>query len=203
MAEQREEIVVVGLPPPHRMQEDSLFSRSLIRLSLHFRRVILALRYLRYLVGLPFDHLTALALHESIVLHAAGMSSWFGDLQRILFRLAPSIILNQHDLSVPSVSSVIASVEAVCLKSLNDEIEGMVKGSMLRLAMKHIPGVIGLRPCKKTLARRSYLSVPIPAHRKALTRLLMSSHVLAVELLRWSERYRPYIPCVWHLCRFC
>ncbi len=169
---------------------------------LHFRRVILALRYLRYLVGLPFDHLTALALHESIVLRAAGMSSWFGDLQRVLFRLAPSIILNRHDLSVPSVSSVIASVEAVCLRSLNDEIEGMVKGSMLRLAMKHIPGVIGLHPRKKTLARRSYLSVPIPAHRKALTRLLMSSHVLAVELLRWSERYRPYIPRVWRLCRF-
>ncbi|KAK0436101.1 hypothetical protein EV421DRAFT_2086799 [Armillaria borealis] len=31
----------------------------------------------------------------------------------------------------------------------------------------------------------------------------MSSHVVAVELLRWSERYCPYIPCVWRLCRFC
>ncbi|KAK0437241.1 hypothetical protein EV421DRAFT_1675952, partial [Armillaria borealis] len=33
--------------------------------------------------------------------------------------------------------------------------------------------------------------------------LLMSSHVLAVEVLRLSERYRLYIPRDWHLCRFC
>ncbi|KAK0441943.1 hypothetical protein EV421DRAFT_1711229, partial [Armillaria borealis] len=31
----------------------------------------------------------------------------------------------------------------------------------------------------------------------------LSSHVLAVEVLRWSERYRPRIPHEWRLCRFC
>ncbi|KAK0436100.1 hypothetical protein EV421DRAFT_1833043 [Armillaria borealis] len=58
------------------------------------RCVILALRYLRYLIGLSDDHLTALALHESIALRAPRLPSWFGDLQRVLFRLAPSIVLN-------------------------------------------------------------------------------------------------------------
>ncbi|KAK0440449.1 uncharacterized protein EV420DRAFT_1252707, partial [Desarmillaria tabescens] len=33
--------------------------------------------------------------------------------------------------------------------------------------------------------------------------LLLSSHVLGVEVLRWSERYRPYIPRDWRLWRFC
>ncbi|SJL01089.1 uncharacterized protein ARMOST_04405 [Armillaria ostoyae] len=161
---------------------------------LYFRRLILALRYLRYLLGLPGDHLAALALRESIALRGAGLPSWFGDLQRVLLRLAPTIVLNRQDLSVPSISSLITSVEGVCLRSLNDDIEVMVKGSILRLSMKHVPGVMGLHPRKKTCSRRSYLAVPIPAHRKALTRLWMSSHLLAVELLRWSERYRPYIP---------
>ncbi len=170
---------------------------------LHFRRLMLALRYLRYLGALPNDHLTALALRESVALREVGKPSWIGDLQRVLARLAPSVVLNHHDLSVPTISSLIANIEAVCLRSLNDEIEVMVKGAMLRLSMKRIPGVGGLHPRKNTLSRRSYLTVPIPAHRKALTRLLMSSHVLAVEVLRWSERYRPYIPRDWRLCRFC
>ncbi|PBK98450.1 hypothetical protein ARMGADRAFT_920169 [Armillaria gallica] len=170
---------------------------------LYFRRLILALRYLRYLSALPHDHLGSLALRESVSLRRRTLPSWFGDLQRVLARLAPSINVDYHDLSVPRLSSLIDNVEAACLHSLNDDIQDMVKGSMLRLSMKHIPGVVGLHSRKRTLSRRSYLSILIPAHRKALTRLLVSSHVLAVEVLRWTERYRPYIPRHWRLCRFC
>ncbi|KAK0457408.1 uncharacterized protein EV420DRAFT_1309648 [Desarmillaria tabescens] len=43
----------------------------------------------------------------------------------------------------------------------------------------------------------------VPAHRKALTRLFVSSHILAIEVLRWGERYRPKTPREWRLCRFC
>ncbi len=50
---------------------------------------------------------------------------------------------------------------------------------------------------------RSYLNVPIPAHRKALVWLLTSSHILAVEVLRWPERRRPSVPRSQRLCRFC
>ncbi|PBK88664.1 hypothetical protein ARMGADRAFT_937020 [Armillaria gallica] len=146
---------------------------------LYFRRLILALRYLRYLSALPDDHLGLLALRESVSLRRMTLPSWFRDLQRVLTRLAPSINVDYHDLS------------------------DMVKGSMLHLSMKHIPGVVGLHSCKRTLSRRSYLSILIPAHRKVLTHLLVSSHVLAVEVLWWTERYRPYIPCHWRLCRFC
>ncbi|KAK0236473.1 hypothetical protein EDD85DRAFT_643014 [Armillaria nabsnona] len=170
---------------------------------LYFRHLILTLRYLRYLSTLPDDHLSSLALHESVSLHCMTLPSWFGDLQRVLTRLAPSINVDYRDLSVPRLSSLIVNVEAVCLHSLNDDIRDMIKGSMLCLSVKHIPGIVSLHARKKTLFRRAYLSILIPVHRKALTRLLVSSHVLAVEVLRWSERYRPYIPHDWCLCRFC
>ncbi|KAK0436712.1 hypothetical protein EV421DRAFT_2086428 [Armillaria borealis] len=31
----------------------------------------------------------------------------------------------------------------------------------------------------------------------------MSSHIFAVEVLRWRERYRKFVPRKWRLCRFC
>ncbi|PBK60023.1 hypothetical protein ARMSODRAFT_966407 [Armillaria solidipes] len=31
----------------------------------------------------------------------------------------------------------------------------------------------------------------------------MFSHILAVEVLRWRERYRKFVPRKWRLCRFC
>ena len=32
---------------------------------------------------------------------------------------------------------------------------------------------------------------------------MLSSHSLAVERLRYQERYRPAVPHPWRLCRFC
>ncbi|KAJ7640456.1 hypothetical protein DFH06DRAFT_1334808 [Mycena polygramma] len=45
--------------------------------------------------------------------------------------------------------------------------------------------------------------VHVPAHRKALTRLLLSDHNLSVERLRYPARYRLAIPREERLCRFC
>ncbi|SJL07859.1 uncharacterized protein ARMOST_11213 [Armillaria ostoyae] len=81
------------------------------------------------------------------------------------------------------VTELIIAVEGACLDGINEEINSKVKGAILRLSMKYIPGIHGLQPRRKTVARRAYLSVLIPAHRKALTRLFLSSHVLAVEVL--------------------
>ena len=40
------------------------------------------------------------------------------------------------------------------------------------------------------LAMRPYLRLENAEHRKAMTRMLLSCHALAVERLRWPERYR-------------
>jgi hypothetical protein len=50
---------------------------------------------------------------------------------------------------------------------------------------------------------RLYLRVPVPAHRKALTRILLSSHGLGIEVLRYQEHLRPAVPRHARLCRFC
>jgi hypothetical protein len=41
---------------------------------------------------------------------------------------------------------------------------------------------------------RAYLRVPVPAHRKALTRILLASHALGIEMLRYRERLRLPVP---------
>ncbi|KAJ6512435.1 hypothetical protein C8R45DRAFT_920271 [Mycena sanguinolenta] len=42
-----------------------------------------------------------------------------------------------------------------------------------------------------------------PEHRKALTKMVLSSHSLAVERRRWKERGKNIVPHQWRLCRFC
>ncbi|KAJ7081357.1 hypothetical protein B0H15DRAFT_786529, partial [Mycena belliarum] len=53
------------------------------------------------------------------------------------------------------------------------------------------------------LKLRQYLRVSVPAHRKSLTRLYLSSHTLAIEILRYKERYRQRTPRAFRFCRFC
>ncbi|KAJ7078793.1 hypothetical protein C8R44DRAFT_654372, partial [Mycena epipterygia] len=51
---------------------------------------------------------------------------------------------------------------------------------------------------------RHYLvMVAVPAHRKALTGLLLGDHNLSVERLRYPARYRDAVPRQHRLCRFC
>lgn len=45
--------------------------------------------------------------------------------------------------------------------------------------------------------------VVLPAHRNTITSVMFSNHNLAVERLRWRERYRPPVSREWRLCRFC
>ncbi|KIJ43013.1 hypothetical protein M422DRAFT_31113 [Sphaerobolus stellatus SS14] len=55
----------------------------------------------------------------------------------------------------------------------------------------------------RTYAQRDYLMVKCPPHRIALTRLLFSSHSLAIERLQWAERRRQPIHHHLRLCQFC
>jgi hypothetical protein len=56
---------------------------------------------------------------------------------------------------------------------------------------------------KKSLDFRHYLRVKKPEHRKALTKMVLSSHSFAVECRRWKERGKKTVPRQWRLCRFC
>jgi hypothetical protein len=48
-----------------------------------------------------------------------------------------------------------------------------------------------------------YLQAPVPAHCKALTRVLLASHPLRIEMLRYRECLRLPVPRNMRLCRFC
>ncbi|KAJ7254215.1 hypothetical protein C8J57DRAFT_945698, partial [Mycena rebaudengoi] len=56
---------------------------------------------------------------------------------------------------------------------------------------------------KKSLDFQHYLGIKAPEHRRALTRMILSSHSLAVERRRRKERRKPVVPKQWRLCRFC
>jgi hypothetical protein len=55
----------------------------------------------------------------------------------------------------------------------------------------------------KVMAFRSYLRVRNRKHRIALTHAVLSGHALAMERMRWAERYKDPVPRKWRLCRFC
>ncbi|KAJ7118019.1 hypothetical protein C8R43DRAFT_960516 [Mycena crocata] len=55
----------------------------------------------------------------------------------------------------------------------------------------------------KVLAFRMYLRVRNNKHRLALTHAVLSGHSLAMERMRWAERYKDQVPKKWRLCRFC
>lgn len=80
--------------------------------------------------------------------------------------------------------------------------EHLEREGVLRLR-KQVPEIGRLRVAVQlqnpVMKFREYLSIPCPAHRKALTRLLLSDHRLALEELR--RRGRP--PRHNRLCRFC
>ncbi|KAJ7462865.1 hypothetical protein FB451DRAFT_1180506 [Mycena latifolia] len=58
-------------------------------------------------------------------------------------------------------------------------------------------------PIQKMLCFRHYLDVVNSKHRKALTHLLLSSHCLALERLRWVELRRRRIDRILRVCPFC
>jgi hypothetical protein len=56
---------------------------------------------------------------------------------------------------------------------------------------------------KKSLEFRHYLRITSTNHRRALTKMVLSSHCLAVERRRWAERGKPVVPREQRLCKFC
>ena len=136
-------------------------------------------------------------------LFAAGKACWAGDIA-ILLRALPTPIR-----VVPGDFLVIEKIEAITKKvveavdaDLQFDINFLQKTHLLRDRLE-------LAEDSKTLAlvtrrRRHYLTmVVVPAHRVALTRLLLCDHNLSVERLRYRIRYRLPIPREKQLCRFC
>ncbi|KAJ6518793.1 hypothetical protein C8R45DRAFT_801093, partial [Mycena sanguinolenta] len=156
--------------------------------------------YLIYLLALPQNHLARAAYLDSQALAIDGCPCWITDL-RIVLQMLPVPVNLAAELTVDTVSDARKAFKQACDKWLTDltcqhaprlpliqgRLERTAEGELVNTALK----------------LRHYLRIPVPAHRKALTRLFLSAHRLGIEVLRYGERYRDKTPREWRLCRFC
>ncbi|KAJ7158082.1 hypothetical protein C8R46DRAFT_839617, partial [Mycena filopes] len=168
---------------------------------LSYRRPLIALGYLMYLISLPPKHFAYAAFRDSLLLARQGHPCWFSDLRLVMQRLPVAVDLSLADLSPDGVIHV--------RKKLDDAGQQWLSRTITELSsrMPLIQGRLERNENGDFIATasklRQYLRVPVPAHRKALTRLLLSAHTLGVEILRYDERGRKRAPRAFRFCRFC
>ncbi|KAJ3853112.1 hypothetical protein EV368DRAFT_26708, partial [Lentinula lateritia] len=144
---------------------------------IRFRRVILALRYLIYLLKLPLEHYANLALQANHVLRSSGNSCWLSDLDWAIRHLPNSTLVLPPLtlLSEQTVLPLIKSISQKCNQFLQSEIDNSSRLALLQRRQE---------PCAtaayKYQARtlRHYLTrVLNHNHRLTLTRLLCGDMV--------------------------
>ncbi len=171
-----------------------------------YRRIMLALRYWQYALSLPNDHLLSYAFADSMTLARTRKASWIGDLARVCAALPHPVRIDLlRRWSPVDIDNVIAAIEKSCLRDIDSFLASSAKTPLLRHRSDCTPLDYDVPLQKARVSSfRSYLNlVPIPAHRKAVVRLLTSSHTLAIEVYRWSGRRRPPIPRAQRLRRYC
>jgi hypothetical protein len=142
-------------------------------------------------------------LQESLALARTKQNSWITDLRIVLSRLYIPVDLNiQPNLDVATVEVAMKDVKTSMEAWIDNEIESSSRvPDMLVGRLEKDKDTSKL--VKKTLDFRHYLRIKQPEHRKALRKLNLSSHSLAVERRRWKERGKNIVPRQWRLCRFC
>ncbi|KAJ7319364.1 hypothetical protein DFH08DRAFT_713826 [Mycena albidolilacea] len=125
------------------------------------------------------------------------------DLRYVIDKLPFRIVL-------PNLATITPRVVDRVIKSVNAGLRAYLQWSIdnpdspkLYLLRGRLEPEKDSAPVHKTLQFRHYLNVVNPKHRKALTQLLLSSHCLALERLRWVELRRPRIDRNLRVCRFC
>ncbi|PBK79388.1 hypothetical protein ARMGADRAFT_1056323 [Armillaria gallica] len=159
---------------------------------LQTRRFILVLKFLEYTLALQDKHLVRAAITNSIVLHIAGRKTWFTDLLQAARNLPYPLAYELDPWSL--------TPDYVDLYSKMQQVDSSDK---LYLLHGRKEPVKNKSPRTITLTLRHYLDVKVKDHRKALTWMLLSSHMLTIERLRWRELGRPRLERDHRKCRFC
>jgi hypothetical protein len=138
-------------------------------------------------------------LQESLALARTKQNSWINDLRIVLSRLYIPVDLNiQPNLDVATVEVAMKDVKTSMEAWIDNEIESSSRvRDMLVGRLEKDKDTSKL--VKKTLDFRHYLRIKQPEHRKALRKLNLSSHSLAVERRRWKERGKDIVPRQWRL----
>ena len=174
-----------------------LFTETAI-IPIKYRRVITALKYLKYLLELPPDTYAAHAMRDSLSLASLGKPCWVMDILYVLKKLPFQV--HTLDITCPSPEKVDDTIKSV-LHGLANHLQQLIDNSPKSyLLMGRMERDDKGKLTHKTMHFRHYLKVEDYNHRKAITRIVLSCHSLAIERLRW---HRPIIPRQDRLCRFC
>ncbi|KAJ7730266.1 hypothetical protein DFH07DRAFT_756385, partial [Mycena maculata] len=165
-------------------------------------RLILAMRYLAYLLRLTHAHYARAALEDSYNLYLEGCSGYWMDLTYALQNLhSPVVLPLLPQLTADTCDVLGKKVYISAMKYLDAEVTKSTRLYMLHGRLEPLDG----EPAKKiTTVLRHYLELVANAkHRKVLTCLLVSQHPLAVERMRYKSQYRWVdIPRDQRRCRF-
>ncbi|KAJ7221945.1 hypothetical protein C8J57DRAFT_1593717, partial [Mycena rebaudengoi] len=169
-------------------------------LPIRYRRIVLALRYAKYLVGITDQRdLARAVVKESLSLARLGHSCWLSDLRWVLGSLPVPVFVDFSAFdTTEGIDGIIDDVVAACNTALQTEIGELVKTHLLKTRLEYNDdGIL------ETLRFRHYLRIVNTRHRLAYTRLLLSDHNLAVEELRHGNRIWRHVEHELRLCRFC
>jgi hypothetical protein len=161
------------------------------------------LKHLIYFLGLDKKGFARAALDSSIELCAMGKTSWAKDLIKAASRLpfhCPVFVLT-HETSIQEVENYGKTVNILMQEWLQDSID---KNDKLYLLHGRLEPQKDKPPAHVTSEIRHYLTlVKTQLHREALTSVLLSTHRLAVEVLRYVDHAHQPVPRLERFCRFC
>ncbi|KAJ7711130.1 hypothetical protein B0H14DRAFT_3902606 [Mycena olivaceomarginata] len=159
------------------------------QMPIRIRRLLLALGRLQYLLELDDRRVVRSALLDSIALFREGKSGWATDLAIGLRRLPTAIVVTPDDLLCSkTIEDIAKRIVGIVDDDLQRDIDRLVKTHLLRNRVER-----GEDKTSRLVTRRlrHYLvEVAVPAHRKAITGLLLGDHNLSVERLRYPSRDR-------------
>ncbi|KAJ3834421.1 hypothetical protein F5878DRAFT_544864, partial [Lentinula raphanica] len=136
------------------------------------RRVILALRYLLYLLELQHNHYAFLALQECSHLRESGERSWLSDLDWAIQHLPGSSLSLPplRDLTTESIANLIKGITDCTMSSLQQFIDGSSRLAFLQ--GRREPHKDGSTSRSVSTLRHYLTQVRRPDHRITLTKLL-------------------------------
>lgn len=167
------------------------------------RRILLTLSHLVYLLGPDHDTFARAAVNNSIELARKGKKSCAKDLIKAASRLpfhCPVLVLTMST-SAMDIEDYAKVVQKLMLEWLQSEIDFSDK---LYLLHGRREPQTDRNPAQVTSCVRCYLIlVKTQKHREAITSVMLSAHLLAVEVLRYVHHEHQPVPRWDRLCRFC
>ena len=153
-----------------------LFTETAI-IPIKYRRVITALKYLKYLLELPPDTYAAHAMRDSLSLASLGKPCWVMDILYVLKKLPFQV--HTLDITCPSPEMVDDTIKSV-LHGLANHLQQLIDNSPKSyLLMGRMERDDKGKLTHKTMHFRHYLKVEDYNHRKAITHIVLSCHFLS------------------------